>query len=186
MNEIVFGDAFPLALVPPPWMSLSVISQINAKLPSMVSSVSPSLKNMIKNLLKPLLKYPLKPIWVAPDEDGVMEWSGEGSEGFLDACHLSSKTFDSNGNNNGAVSGCRVDHSGSPHSLAFTPLVLLSCSPVRSQHTHSAHHSWTYIQGAGDDEENWSAGLTSETFWKNRDLILASDDPHEVRRSEVK
>jgi Rit1 N-terminal domain len=194
MNEIVFEKAFPL--VPPPWLSLSVTSQINARLPSMVASVSHSLKSMIRALLKPLLKKPYKPIWVAPDEDGVMEWSGGDCELFLDACHLNSDTDadddDSDGaaahsaagtgagDDTGAASGSRASSVGAPHSLDFTPLVLLSCSPMRSQNTHSAHHSWKYIQGAGDDEENWSAGLSSELFWKNKDLILASDDPHEV------
>jgi Rit1 N-terminal domain len=198
MNEIVFEKAFPF--IPPPWLSLSVTSQINARLPSMVASVSPSLKSMIRALLKPLLKYPYKPIWVAPDEDGVMEWSGGDCELFLDACHLSSHTDADDdkdddgragddddaatgagaGDGTSAASGPRVSPLGAPNSLDFTPLVLLSCSPVRSQNTHSAHHSWKYIQGAGDDEENWSAGLGSEVFWKNKDRILASDDPLEV------
>ena len=175
LNEIVFEDVFPL--VPPPWLSLSVISQINARLPYMVSSVSPSLRNMMIALLKPLLKYPLRPIWVAPDEDGVMEWLGEDSETFLDACHQSTDSCDGNG----SVSGPKEHSVGAPWSLEFTPLVLLSCSPIRSQNMHSAHHSWTYIQGAGDDEENWSGGLTSELFWKHKDLILSSDDPKEVQ-----
>ena len=189
LNEIVFEKAFPL--VPAPWLSLSVASQINARLPSMVASVSPSLKSMIRALLKPLLKYPYKPIWVAPDEDGVMEWSGGDCELFLNACHLNSHTDADDdddddddsagaGDGTGAAAGPRVSLVGAPHYLDFTPLVLLSCSPMRSQNTHSAHHSWKYIQGAGDDEENWSAGLSSELFWKNKDLILASDDPHEV------
>ena len=200
MNEIVFERAFPF--VPPPWLSLSVTSQINARLPCMVSAVSPSLKSMIRALLKPLLKKPYKPIWVAPDEDGVLEWSGGDCELFLDACHLNSDTNadddndgDGDGDNGAAVAGDGTGASsgtrgasspaGALHSLDFTPLVLLSCSPVRSQNTHSAHHSWKYIQGAGDDEENWSAGLSSELFWKNKDLILASDDPHEVMEEKM-
>lgn len=194
LNEIVFEKTFPF--VPPPWLSISVTSQINARLPSMVASVSLSLKSMIRALLKPLLKNPYRPVWVAPDEDGVMEWSGGDCELFLDACHLNSHTdadddddgdgdFDSDaddddGTGAAASSGPRLSPVGAPHSLDFTPLVLLSCSPMRSQNTHSAHHSWKYIQGAGDDEENWSAGLSSELFWKYKDLILASDDPHEV------
>ena len=167
----------------------------------MVASVSPSLKSMIRALLKPLLKNPYKPIWVAPDADGVMEWSGGDCETFLDACHLNpnadadddkdAATGTGTGaaaagdDGAGAASGPRVAPVGAPHSLDFTPLVLLSCSPVRSQNTHSTHHSWKYIQGAGDDEENWSAGLSSELFWKNKDLILASDDPQEVRSQRI-
>jgi Rit1 N-terminal domain len=109
-------------------------------------------------------------VWVTPDGDGVMEWSGEGSDELLD-CNYRCDTHSTDG---------PAAAPSSSSSLDFTPLVLFSCSPVRSENVHSAHHSWKYVQGAGDDEENWSAGLTSEMFWKNKDLILASDDPHEV------
>jgi len=34
-----------------------------------------------------------------------------------------------------------------------------------------------YIQGAGDDSEGWSNGLTAELFWKNRSVLFqASED----------
>ncbi|KAK5658492.1 hypothetical protein OQA88_1884 [Cercophora sp. LCS_1] len=29
-----------------------------------------------------------------------------------------------------------------------------------------------YIQGAGDDTENWARGLTAEVFWKNEELLM--------------
>jgi hypothetical protein len=151
-------------------MSPSAASQINSLLPHMVTSVGATLRDMVRSLLVPLLVKPFRPVWVTPDGDGVMEWSGEGSDELLD-CNCRCDTQSTDG-------PAAVPSSSS--SLDFTPLVLFSCSPVRSENVHSAHHSWKYVQGAGDDEENWCAGLTSEIFWKNKDLILASDDPHEV------
>ena len=151
----------------------------------MVLSVSPTLKEMIRKLLGHILLRPFRPYWVVPDEDGVLEWKGEDVEELLDYFSSSSPRDDdySSSSSSSSSSG------GTPHTtslsdsrtlLDFTPLVLLSCSPARSENTHSAHHSWKYIQGAGDDEENWSCGLTAEIFWKNKDLILESDDPNEV------
>lgn len=182
---------FPLNA--PPWMSASVISQINYLLPSMVSSVSPSLKEMIKGLLGPVLLRPFRPFWAVPDEDGVLEWIGDDVDNFLDYYSSISPSQDEcsgGGSNSGSCSGNYGDGNGdeshlncSPYvnsPLEYTPLVLLSCSPVRSDSTHSACHSWKYIQGAGDDEENWSSGLSAEIFWGNKDHILESDDPKEV------
>lgn len=40
---------------------------------------------------------------------------------------------------------------------------------------------WGYIQGAGDDTENWAHGLTPTVFWSNSFLLLStpeSDLPH--------
>ncbi|KAI0023589.1 initiator tRNA phosphoribosyl transferase [Xylariomycetidae sp. FL0641] len=34
-----------------------------------------------------------------------------------------------------------------------------------------------YIQGAGDDTENWALGLTPPVFWINIDLLLATPEP---------
>ena len=157
-------------------MSPSISCQINALLPGMVLSVSPTLQEMIRALLGPILIHPFKPFWTAPDEDGVLDWSGEGVDDLIDYVTEQSCQGDSEGEGFHSTGG--GNRSRSP--LNYTPLVLLSCSPVRSDNTHSAHHSWKYIQGAGDDEENWCQGLSAELFWRNQDLILESDDPRQV------
>jgi hypothetical protein len=52
---------------------------------------------------------------------------------------------------------------------------------VEETTAHRELHSWTYIQGAGDDEENWAKGLTSEVFWENKsEILLTSDHPSVV------
>lgn len=33
-----------------------------------------------------------------------------------------------------------------------------------------------YIQGAGDDTENWAMGLTAEIFWSNSELLLSAPE----------
>ena len=32
---------------------------------------------------------------------------------------------------------------------------------------------WTYVQGAGDDEEAWSCGLTPAQFWLHSERLLS-------------
>ncbi|KAJ1027314.1 hypothetical protein NDA18_003323 [Ustilago nuda] len=34
---------------------------------------------------------------------------------------------------------------------------------------------YVYVQGAGDDHENWARGLTPDVFWKHREELLACD-----------
>lgn len=36
-----------------------------------------------------------------------------------------------------------------------------------------------YVQGAADDSESWALGLSSTTFWRNKDRLLAAS-PNEV------
>ena len=60
---------------------------------------------------------------------GMIEWSGEFSEEFVE--------------------------SGVGSYMGFVPLVLFSCSEDISENSHSEQHSWHYIKGAGDDEEHW-------------------------------
>jgi hypothetical protein len=103
---------------------------------------------------------PLRPVWVAPDEDGSIEWTGNHADEVLETLL-------------GVTTGA---------SLAFTPIILLSVSGARNSvnygelavgnivldqtnphgmnkcgdYTHESLHSWVYIRGAGDDEETWS------------------------------
>ncbi|EXJ93109.1 initiator tRNA phosphoribosyl transferase [Capronia epimyces CBS 606.96] len=55
----------------------------------------------------------------------------------------------------------------------WTHLVL--CSASRRVHGAEASEGG-YIQGAGDDSEGWSHGLTAELFWKHRDELLQTPE----------
>jgi len=48
------------------------------------------------------------------------------------------------------------------------PIVCLSVSKT--------HKSPGYVQGAGDDEEAWSKGLTPHMFWAHCDALMSADD----------
>jgi tRNA A64-2'-O-ribosylphosphate transferase len=49
------------------------------------------------------------------------------------------------------------------------------CSASRRVHGAEASEGG-YIQGAGDDAEKWSHGLTPPIFWANRDLLVSTDE----------
>jgi hypothetical protein len=56
------------------------------------------------------------------------------------------------------------------------PIVCVSASAVIDAAVHREQHSWHYIPGAADDEENWAGGLTSEVFWANREELLSANN----------
>ncbi|KAK3255919.1 hypothetical protein CYMTET_34924, partial [Cymbomonas tetramitiformis] len=68
------------------------------------------------------------------------------------------------------------------HELPFTPILLISAStplqksgPRRGGATTTGY-GWSYLPGAGDDEESWGRGLTPELFWReeNHQALLAT------------
>eukprot|EP00241_Pyramimonas_parkeae_P002516 CAMPEP_0114225294 /NCGR_PEP_ID=MMETSP0058-20121206/584_1 /TAXON_ID=36894 /ORGANISM="Pyramimonas parkeae, CCMP726" /LENGTH=457 /DNA_ID=CAMNT_0001335867 /DNA_START=258 /DNA_END=1631 /DNA_ORIENTATION=+ len=67
-----------------------------------------------------------------------------------------------------------------PESQPFYPIMLLSASaPLKGPQrglSQLGGYSWTYVPGAGDDEETWSGGLTPAMFWSehNHETLLAA------------
>ncbi|KAF2715179.1 hypothetical protein K504DRAFT_421695 [Pleomassaria siparia CBS 279.74] len=55
----------------------------------------------------------------------------------------------------------------------FHPVVL--CTASRRVHGNEGSEEG-YIQGAADDQEAWSHGLTSKLFWSNKDKILNTNE----------
>ncbi|KAI1576304.1 tRNA A64-2'-O-ribosylphosphate transferase [Pyrenophora tritici-repentis] len=55
----------------------------------------------------------------------------------------------------------------------FHPIVL--CTASRRVHGAEASESG-YIQGAADDHEAWSHGLTSPLFWKHKDALITTSE----------
>ena len=134
----------------PPWMPSSTRDQILQLLPSLVASVSAFQRDTIRSNLSKKLIYPLRPIWVVPDRDGVLEWSGDISESLLERA-------EGNFSRQGVTNTETNDR--------YIPIVLLSCSKDIDPQDQNDHCNWEYIKGAGDDEENWSKGLTPKLFW---------------------
>ncbi|OAL51372.1 hypothetical protein IQ07DRAFT_586897 [Pyrenochaeta sp. DS3sAY3a] len=60
-----------------------------------------------------------------------------------------------------------------PNFVDFHPIVL--CTASRRVRGAEASENG-YIQGAADDHEAWSHGLTPTLFWKNKDLLLATSE----------
>lgn len=52
---------------------------------------------------------------------------------------------------------------------------IICCTASRQVPSNDASES-SYVQGSGDDTENWACGLTPPVFWKNRSLIMATDE----------
>jgi len=118
---------------------------------------------MVVDRLGGNVNKPLRPVWIYPDSDEVLEWKGE----YADEVFRTLYSCD------------RQSSSPDLSKLAFTPLLLLSASAaIKARHV--SEQSWEYIQGAGDDEEHWACFLTPELFWKNKDRILSSHDPRTV------
>lgn len=53
--------------------------------------------------------------------------------------------------------------------IDFIPII---CTSASNPFFPEKYYSWTYIQGAGDDQESWSRGLNSQLFYKHIDYIL--------------
>jgi len=57
--------------------------------------------------------------------------------------------------------------------LPFTPIVCISASaPLLG--CGQRHAGYSYVPGAGDDEESWSGGLTARLFAQHRGVLLAA------------
>ena len=59
--------------------------------------------------------------------------------------------------------------------LPFYPLLCISCSKDEYDTQMYHRNGWYYIQGAGDDEENWitNTQLTPDIYWSFKDQLLS-------------
>ena len=56
--------------------------------------------------------------------------------------------------------------------------LLICCSASRHEHGDGDD----YVQGAGDDTENWAHGLTAALFWSYKDLLLEETNEEDLQR----
>ncbi len=137
---------------------------------------------------------PIVPIWISPDSDGSLDWQS----GSLLGCDSTSVMTPVWANSDLAdvVMDALCAGRDALAALPFIPFLLLSCSGARQGDyvnttgisssnndnsdevveldSHVTRNSWRYIQGAGDDEEAWSHGLTPYLFWNNIQYILGT------------
>lgn len=66
-------------------------------------------------------------------------------------------------------------------------VVCVAASRVMGAAAAREAHSWSYVQGAADDEENWARGLKPELWWRcvSRVLHLAEVSSHQAAEEEL-
>lgn len=135
----------PLAdqLFLPPYMSASTHAQITALIPSFLSSLRD-----LKLALPTCLTKPLRPFWITQDahlpEPDVEDEEDAQPDGFT--YKRPEQVFE-----------------------GFRPVM---CCTASRRIVGSERDEAGYIQGAADDTENWSHGLTSALYWKHRDILV--------------
>ena len=132
LNHFVLGIAIKDALILPSWLPEMLKSSVQHSMVKILFQIPVDTIQLVRSSLEGVLLYPLRPIWCCV-EDGMVSWPSEDAVSFL-------VTSESN---------------RSAMALGYTPLILFSCSGDISEDDHREVHSWHYIKGAGDDEENW-------------------------------
>ncbi|GAB1314164.1 tRNA A64-2'-O-ribosylphosphate transferase [Madurella fahalii] len=155
LNRVLFPDlAGSHGLVTPgSAVSASEASQIEARLPGFVASFR-ALAIDPAPLRERLGGKPLRPFWVTPPEEG----RGEGDVGGV------------GGEDGYAAMLDLAAGDGSP----FHPVVCCTSSRRVVGVGAEIAEGRGYIQGAGDDTENWAMGLTPAVFWRHQDELLAA------------
>lgn len=158
INHIVLGE--PLDATPfPRWLPASEVGAIRALLPTWVAALPPGITAAIRAALDGgRLSAPLRAHWAC-------NAISEGAPCSLDAweaCVL-------------PVLGEARGGLEEEEEAKEVPLLCVSASRLVAEggDVASAHAGWAYVQGAGDDAETWSCGLTPALFWRHADALLA-------------
>ncbi|EGR49288.1 uncharacterized protein TRIREDRAFT_106276 [Trichoderma reesei QM6a] len=130
----------------PPYLPASTHAQITALIPSFLSS----LKELNLNLPTSLTK-PLRPLWITQDSSlPSPPPSGDSEE--------------------------EEDDLDQDQGVIFQDYRPVICCTASRRVVGSEVDQGGYIQGAGDDTENWAMGLTPDVFWSNADALLSASD----------
>ena len=74
INSLIFPNlSIHECFEPAPWMPPTIRDQIMNCIPALITSMPKGSKEIILSSLGGTMKLPMKPIWVAPDEDGVLK-----------------------------------------------------------------------------------------------------------------
>lgn len=137
--------------VPPGVVSGSERAQMLARVPGFVASFLALRPDLAA--LRAQVSRPLRPTWVTQETVELgRRVRGGGPEGGDDDDDEDTVIFD-----------------------AFRPVICCTSSRRVAGGEMSGHSG--YVQGAGDDTENWALGLTPPVFWDNVDLLLSTPEP---------
>lgn len=123
------------------------ISQIESRLPTFVQDLR--LLGLPMEEIKRKVKRPVRCLWVS-QPSSCAEWD-DTCEDLTDQIKAERRRWDGVGGVN----------------------VLICCSASRRV-LGAEMSDEDYIQGAGDDSEGWSQGLTAKTFWNHRNELVKS------------
>jgi tRNA A64-2'-O-ribosylphosphate transferase len=167
LNTVVFGNkggedgcgAGPVRL--PGWLPASERDQISALVPRFAAGLPEDVRASIRSALAGMLTGPLVPVWVcqpAASDGGARASTVAGTAGGV-------------GNSLPWSAGFK----GAALPVGAVPILCLSASRFVEARgdAPSAHEGWRYIQGAADDAEGWSRGLTAHAFWQHAAALLA-------------
>jgi tRNA A64-2'-O-ribosylphosphate transferase len=134
----------------PPYQSASTHSQILALIPSFLSSLKELNLTFPKSLTKPL-----RPLWITQESSLPM-------------------TPDSD--EDSSVSNGDEENDDEDQGVIFQDYRPIICCTASRRVVGSEVDEGGYIQGAGDDTENWAMGLTPDIFWANTTDLLSSPE----------
>ncbi|PSR94307.1 tRNA A64-2'-O-ribosylphosphate transferase [Coniella lustricola] len=154
--------------VPPNAVSDSERSQALARIPEGLAAfkeLSPDLESLRKQITKPL-----RPTWVT-QETGL-------SSDFFQTDDDDDDDDDGDDTDQGAGASSPSSSSSSPNPppifTDFRPVICCTSSRRIADGEMSGHTG--YIQGAGDDTENWAHGLEPPVFWAHADELLSTPE----------
>ncbi|KAL2760744.1 hypothetical protein ACRALDRAFT_2039319 [Sodiomyces alcalophilus JCM 7366] len=149
---------------PPQAVSPTEHAQIEALLPSFLASLRAL--DLDLPALRSRITKPLRPVWVTPDSDL--------------SHRIEQHKRDENEDGDGRPVVVFED---------FHPIIcctasrrvsggeLTTISSGRRRGEWPAQgDSFVYVQGAGDDTENWAHGLTADLFWAHKDILLSTPE----------
>ena len=177
INCILFGEGknYDQHFISPNWISITQRNKICDNIQRYINSnkFQPYYYHIYNTLYSKFAK-PARPFWVTVTPDGTIDFLDDEIEAVLDSLQHTNITENTDITN---TIPCAT--------LPYHPIILFSCSPkvTDTDHIHMRQHqSWTYIQGAGDDEENWARGLNPEIFWAYSTELLGILDSVELER----
>ena len=138
-------SSWDTALLLPPWVPPSEAAQIEERLAGWVEMLRrPALAPVLSRLAE-VLDRPLRPSWLCPLVEAEASYAARASA---------------------------VQEAASARGAPFAWVHCVCASEVCTAEEARARASYTYIQGAGDDDENWARGLTAVQWWRWRDELI--------------
>lgn len=192
VNAVVLDCPVDDGLALPPWVPPSERSQIRAAAAAAVAGLPPAIAALLRTSLQGQLRAPLRCHWVcAPgdaDDGGLADGSNGDSGGGAWEAETPPLLLPRAPRNGAAGVGAACadddDDDDDEAAAAYTPIVCVSASRrvAHAGDATSARAGWCYVQGAGDDSENWApSGLTPATLYARRHALEACADDGGLR-----